>query len=266
MDVCEVKIFDCFTFFNELEILELRLMELYDLVDFFVIAEANRTHAGNPKEFVFEKNKELYKDYLDKIIYVKVEDMPDYSVQDAWKPIYHQWNALSRGLEGVAKEGDWILNSDCDELPSIDAVKSRLDDSRRVGFYQPLFYYYVNCLVNQSWVGTIMAKYGTYHDMVQLRYWRRSRRNVCPDGGWHYSYFATPEQIFYKADNIAEREGVVYRAGTSEKVAERKKMLQDPYLRKGNRFKMKIIDISNNKPKHLDKWLEKYPQFFYKDD
>ena len=71
-----MKIFDCFCFLNELELLELRLMELYDTVDYFVISEANKTHAGNPKEFIFEKNKKRYKKYLDKIIYVKVTDLP----------------------------------------------------------------------------------------------------------------------------------------------------------------------------------------------
>ena len=53
-----MKIFDCFKFFNELELLELRFMELYDTVDYFVLVEANKTHTGKPKNYVFEDNKE----------------------------------------------------------------------------------------------------------------------------------------------------------------------------------------------------------------
>ena len=261
-----MKIFDTFTFFNEKEILELRLMELYDFVDYFVIAEANKTHAGNPKEFVFEQNKELYKPYLDKIIYVKVTDLPGYSTKDRtsqFAPLYFQWNTLMRGL-GKAEVGDKILFSDCDEIPNVETVKTRLNDPNWVAFQQILFYYYVNCKVNQTWRGTVLADFGTFESFLQLRFFLRKYRNECQNGGWHYSYMATPEQIFYKADNIAEREGVINRVGNVKDIAEKMATQRDVYGRGGWRTLMQIVDISNNKPKSLDKWLEKYPQFFYK--
>ena len=53
-----MKVFDCFKFFNELELLELRLMELYDVVDYFVLVEANKTHTGKEKKYLFEENKD----------------------------------------------------------------------------------------------------------------------------------------------------------------------------------------------------------------
>ena len=71
-----MKIFDCFTYFEEIELLELRLQTVYSVVDFIVLVEANRTFTGKEKEFVFEKNKHKFSDFLDKIIYIKVEDMP----------------------------------------------------------------------------------------------------------------------------------------------------------------------------------------------
>ena len=67
-------IYDCFTFFNELDILEIRLNTLYDTVDYFVIAEANKTHTGKEKDYVFEKNQARFSNFLDKIIYIKVDD------------------------------------------------------------------------------------------------------------------------------------------------------------------------------------------------
>ena len=54
-----MKIFDCFIFFNELELLDLRLMVLNEYVDFFVLVEANKTHTGKKKEFIFEQNKDI---------------------------------------------------------------------------------------------------------------------------------------------------------------------------------------------------------------
>ena len=52
------KVYDCFTFFNELDLLEVRLNELYNSVDYFVIAEANMSHSGRPKEYILEQVKE----------------------------------------------------------------------------------------------------------------------------------------------------------------------------------------------------------------
>ena len=112
------KIFDCFKLLNELEILELRLMELYDVVDYFVIVESNKTHTGKEKEFNFENNKDNFKDYIDKIIYVKVEDLPNYSVNNIWEAENFQRNCIMRGLDGVANLGDKIIISDLDEIPN----------------------------------------------------------------------------------------------------------------------------------------------------
>lgn len=76
-----MKIYDCFTFFNELDLLEIRLSELYNCVDYFVIAEGNKTHAGEPKDFIFEKNKSRYKKWMKKIIYLQVK-MPEFNLFD----------------------------------------------------------------------------------------------------------------------------------------------------------------------------------------
>ena len=74
-----MKIYDCFTFFNELEILDLRLKELNNHVDYFVLVEATLTHTGKSKDLIFEKNKNKFSEYLDKIIHIKVDDFITYS-------------------------------------------------------------------------------------------------------------------------------------------------------------------------------------------
>ena len=70
------KVYDCFCFFNELELLELRLNILDDYVDFFVISEANVTHTGKPKPYYFDENKHMFSKFLHKIIHLKIEDTP----------------------------------------------------------------------------------------------------------------------------------------------------------------------------------------------
>ena len=135
-----MKIFDCFPFFNELEILELRFMELYDTVDYFVIVEANKSHNGTPKEFIFENNKSRYEKWLDKVIYVKVEDMPEYNPDYVFALEYFQRQQIMRGLEGKAQEGDKILVSDCDEIPKVEKIKENLNSKEWLVFSQELFY------------------------------------------------------------------------------------------------------------------------------
>ena len=66
---------DSFLFFQELDLLEIRLEYLYPFVDHFIIIEAKQSFKGSPKRFIFEQNRERYKKYLDKIIYHKIEDI-----------------------------------------------------------------------------------------------------------------------------------------------------------------------------------------------
>ena len=114
-------IYDCFTFFNELDILELRLNILYKYVDKFVIVEGNKTHTGKDKDFIFEQNKNRFEKFLDKIIYIKVEDFPSLensqTSEDGNKWLYenYQRDAIMRGLT-ECKDDDIIITSDCDEI------------------------------------------------------------------------------------------------------------------------------------------------------
>ena len=72
-----IMIYDCFNFFNELDLLEIRFYTLYEVVDKFVIVESNKTHSGIPKDFNFENNKDRFKKFLDKVEYIKLTDVPD---------------------------------------------------------------------------------------------------------------------------------------------------------------------------------------------
>jgi beta-1,4-mannosyl-glycoprotein beta-1,4-N-acetylglucosaminyltransferase len=259
------KIFDCFPFLNELEILELRFMELSDIVDYFVIVEANKTHTGNRKELIFEKNKTKFKNYLDKVIYIKVNDMPTPSAENPWIAENFQRNAISRGLNSLAKKGDKILVSDVDEIPSIQAVVRNLDNPNRTVLKQSLFYYYVNCRVSRNWGGTVMATYGTFPSPQHLRESAiRHGVGIFPGGGWHYSYLTgnNPKKIKYKTDNIVDH-FTGYNIGTLKEISEKIKNHKDLYGR-ANRFaQMRIVDITDDKPKSMDVFLKKHPQFMY---
>ncbi len=269
-----MKIFDCFPFLNELEILELRLMELYDTVDYFVIAEANRSHNYTPKEFIFEKNKDRYKKYLDKIIYVKITDMPEYDPNDIFKLEYFQRRQVMKGLHGKAELGDKILLSDCDEIPNVKAIKDNLENHNWLLFKQILFYYYVNNKVDRGWGGTVMADFGSFgNDPQRLRAyakrhsWAKFGEGIIQDGGWHYSYMTggDAKRVRDKVALFAEKH-LLAVAGTSDDVAKKMAEHKDLYDREKVKisYHQEIIDISDNQPKKLNKWLKKYPDFIYK--
>src|SRR3989344_5262174 len=140
-----MKIFDCSLLFDDLAILDLRFTVLADVVDYFVVVESNKTHRGNEKELFFEKNQNLFKKYLDKIIYVKVEDSPPPDSSNVWVIEHFQRNCIMRGLSG-AKDDDRIIISDIDEIPNPDKLIQVKDSDQPVTFRQRLFYYYVNCM------------------------------------------------------------------------------------------------------------------------
>ena len=116
------RIWDTFTFFNELDVLKLRLNTLSGVVHRFVLAEASKTHSNKPKQLFFEQAKAdpAVAPFLPQIEHVIVDDLPD--SDDSWALEHFQRNALVRGLSAAA-EDDIIIVSDCDEVPSPHAVE-----------------------------------------------------------------------------------------------------------------------------------------------
>jgi len=125
-----MSVYDCFTFYNELDILELRLAELNEVVDTFVLVEATRTHSGNDKPLVFSENRKRYGQYLSRIWHVIVEDLPDPVNGDRWIPERHQRRCIARALR-QCKPSDLILVSDVDEIPAADDVQALSQDLSR---------------------------------------------------------------------------------------------------------------------------------------
>lgn len=260
-----MKIFDCFTFFNELEILELRLMTLDPLVDHFVLVEADLTHTGKPKEFIFEANKDRFSQYLNKIIYVKVQNLPDYSINDIWKAENFQRNCIVRGLDGVIKFKDKVIISDLDEIPNPDTIVANLKTNDPVTMVQYLFYYHVNCLQNQLWSGSILATYPYYGTPQQLRNRSRRGENAVSNGGWHYSYMGGPQRIKEKVDNIAESHLIINQVGGVEQITERVNTQKDLWNRTEDYAKKQLVDIFQNDmaPKCMKEWLKMHPDFYF---
>lgn len=267
-----MKIFDCFMFSTEIELVELRFMELYDSVDYFVLSESNTTHTGKPKELVFEKNKDRFSEYNKKIVYLQIEDLPNYdpnTYNGMWGAENGQRNALMWGLETLASKGDKIFISDCDEIWNKKSAIKHLNDTRWLVFEQKLYYYYVNCIQNQKWYGTVMANYGTFNVLQDLRnfarnidYTKYNRDFVIENGGWHYSFMGGASRIREKVENIAESCLIVDKVGNIKEIDDKINNLEDLWGRKDDFTKKQIVDLQDS-PEKINEFLKKYPSFLY---
>ena len=134
------KVIDCFTFYNELKILDLRLAELKDVVDYFILVEATKTFSGENKRLYFDEIKDNYKDYP--IIHVIVDDMPESG--DAWGRERHQRKSIIRGLKNISlNDQDILILSDADEIPDPETVKITAEKGLSgCAILQMDFYYY----------------------------------------------------------------------------------------------------------------------------
>lgn len=145
-------IFDCFAFFNELEILDIRLHELSPIVDKFVLVEAHHTFQGNRKPLYYDENKNLFKKFHDKIIHVPFEfpeninNLFSRTKDSTWAREYHQRDRIGLGLT-TARPDDLIIVSDVDEIPSAAKLAEAIRRRRRhelTVFTMPNYIHYIN--------------------------------------------------------------------------------------------------------------------------
>lgn len=225
-------IYDCFCFFNELDILELRLNILNDIVDKFVLVEATYTHSGHPKKLFFQENKTRFNHFQDKIIHIIVEQKPDIppdeSIRDqAWALENAQRNAIIRGLSNALPD-DTIIVSDVDEIPNPSAIKKAIKEKgiTRLGLRMYYFYLnYRNLSLGSKWLGPQVASYSTFCNpkkcVADMGEFLRPYVNKGPtasvfrfaahnqlikDAGWHFSYLGGIPAVQKKITALAHTE------------------------------------------------------------
>jgi beta-1,4-mannosyl-glycoprotein beta-1,4-N-acetylglucosaminyltransferase len=214
-----MRVFDCFTFYNEFDMLELRLEELWDTVDYFVISEANTTHQNNLKPFFLKDNWDKIKKYESKIRHVIIEDMPMSS--DTWVNERHQRRELRRALTDLQPD-DIVIVSDCDEIPrpsAIEAIKEDTNDYDRYILAIPLNYFKLNFMMvhpvvkqnniavtrGRAFTDPQKEREFTFHRDLPYHY---ADNDFCvvEHGGWHFTYFGHNEFAANKLLNFAHAE------------------------------------------------------------
>ena len=217
------KLFDCFVFFNELDILEIRLNTLAPFVDYFVLVESTHTFTGQDKPLIYADNKKHFSRFNDKIIHIVVDDMPE-DAETTFVREGLQRSAIGRGLKGAGPR-DLIMVSDVDEIPKPEALTQALASAAGMITYFEADYYHFKLnwrlVGRQDLMTSRMIEYRHFRDGWLLRTTKGRRsaslpawlerimwtpyaaarhrallgRRVMRDACWHFSFMNEPDEI-----------------------------------------------------------------------
>ena len=224
-----MKIFDCFMYFDEEIVLDVRLNTLSKYIDYFVIVESKFTHKGDRRELKFNIKK--FEKFKDKIIYLVHDQQPhnveivntdDNEGEKSRKYILNaayrendQRNYIDRGLINADKN-DIILISDVDEIPNLSEINFNKMNEKMIFFKQDMFFYKFNLRVpNLIWTGTKACKKNNLispqwlrsvknHKYSKIRidtFFSKKKYNsvrFIDNGGWHFSNIKTAKEIEHK--------------------------------------------------------------------
>ena len=221
-----MKIFDCFMYFDEDIVLDVRLNHLYSQVDKFIIVEAKYNHKGEARNPKFDINN--FSKFKDKIVYLLIDEEAPFikkiydsdtdnekygkQIMNSLKRENFQRNYITKGLHEASDE-DWIIISDLDEIPNLSESNLKNIKSPIVFFKQLMMYYKFNLVMKDfTWVGSKACKKKNLKSPQWIRnikdrtysWWRLDTLfsdtkyiniKIIENGGWHFSYLKNPESI-----------------------------------------------------------------------
>ena len=278
-----MKIYDCFMYFDEDLLLDIRLNSLNEHVSKFIITEATYTHNGSPKKLNFDiKN---FKKFENKIEYIVIDQQPE-NIQivnssdskekkgeklilNGYARDNYQRNELERGVQNAEPE-DIIIVSDLDEIPNLKNINFSNINNKIIQFRQKMFYYKLNLyypnfdwfgskackkkhLLSPQWLRNIKSKkYSRFRLDLFFNKKKYSDIYYVEDGGWHFTCIRTPEELEYKLLNFAHHydyQESKLKLSDLKKLIEEKRVMYDHNVdRKGYKWSgqslLKKIDNS----------------------
>lgn len=284
-------VYDCFQFFNELDMLKIRLHVMAPVVDKFVISEATETFSGMKKPLYYAENKELFAEFADKIIHVVVDDTPEGYTHDRDT---FQKNAVGRGLTDCTDE-DIIIFSDLDEIPNpqkveeiLAAIRANKNGEQDKVFHmaQRLFYCYLNMeevsgnllaycgefegVERKKWLGSKICSYKVAKTMPlgELR-WPKCKENGVrvDDGGWHFGYMGGSKEKDVKKRVAEKVRSAAHQEYNSKSVlAEVDDKIRDGEDIFGRDAKFVQVPIDDSFPEYLQKHKGEYAHLIKQED
>ena len=256
-----MAVYDCFLYFNEDHILDLRLNILDKFINFFVIVESTTDHQGNSKNLNFDINK--FKKFENKIIYIIVDNTENIlkksHVGGESLVEQHQRNSITRGLKNCHDE-DLVILSDVDEIP--DLTKLNIFNKKKYAvFSQKMFNYKLNLLneTENNWHGSRICLKRNLKSPQLLRnlkfkkypFWRIDKPKnlqIIENGGWHFAYLQNPKNILKKIKAFSHGEFNTTAFANEINIEEKIKMQKDIF---GREHSFKKVEIDSTFPKYI---------------
>ena len=274
-----MRVVDTFPFFNELDLLEIRLNLLDPYVDCFILSEATKTFSGLAKPLYYNQNKDKFKKFSDKIIHNIVEDNTAPNLHPYERDIF-QKNSIKEVVLKNVSDDDAIIWSDIDEVPNPEAIEE-LET-----FFQPdiIFHFaqdncigYLNLVETTGqirsmtpdwdyenypkWLGSklfsksILEKY----TMSELRSKQEQEANsrISP-GGWHWSYVGS-EGLSVEDRIVKKLECAAHLELNTDQVRSQVSVVKDNKDPLGRHYaNYAIVPIDDNYPKYITTNKEKF--------
>tara|TARA_B100002019_G_scaffold63135_2_gene54151 strand:- start:4504 stop:5361 length:858 start_codon:yes stop_codon:yes gene_type:complete len=280
-----MKVFDSFIFFNELDLLEMRLNILGDVVDTFVITESPFTVSGNEKPLYFESNRDRFAKWANKIHYNITETIPnDFSEYLEKKPyhtaykdpdpygtpyiqlpirfqraIYNRECSMYGIIDAGAQDDDFIITSDADEIvnPYLLEDLDWFDPENHYTCLQRAFYYKLNYLYEEDWMGSRISSLktlkGTTVDFLRQQHQKSYK---IEQGGWHFSFFGNADNFRLKIESYEHTENNTQQV--RETAEEKIEKGIDPF---GRAINIQTVPVDESYPEYIQQNQEKYADY-----
>ena len=280
-----MKVFDSFIFFNELDLLDLRLNILNDVVDYFVLTESPFTVSGNEKPLFYQENKDRFGKFNDKIIHNITEEIPnDFSQYLVKKPFHTDYNTTDESgtryidlpirfqravynrecsAYGLVKAGatddDVVMTSDADEIinPYVIEDLDWFDPTCNYVALQRAFYFKLNSLYEENWKGTRLSTFKhlktTTVDRLRTD-WRKAY--LIKNAGWHFSFLGDADNVRLKLASYEHTENNI--SSNVDNMEQRIEQGLDPI---GRSNRLQAVPIDDSYPEYIINNQEKYSEY-----
>jgi beta-1,4-mannosyl-glycoprotein beta-1,4-N-acetylglucosaminyltransferase len=266
-----MAIYDCFQYFNEDHVLDLRFNILDQKVDYFVISESTKTHQGNAKKLNFNINNFSKFKHKIKYIIADYDEKINFQNHTGGESVVeqHQRNSLSEGLIN-ANDNDLIVLSDSDEIPDLNKLNQIKAKTNFTAFSQKMFMYKINLqnISESNWIGSKVTLKKNLQEFQKLRnlkfkdypFWRIDKlRMQIINGGWHFSFLQTPKDIVEKIKSYSHgefnKDKFINEDSIEKKILENKDIFE-------RGFNLKKIELDETFPhfiqenkKNLTNWI-----------
>ena len=266
-----MAIYDCFQYYNEDHMIDLRMNILNKDVDYFVISESTKNHQGENKKLNFNINN--FPKFKKKIIYLVADykENKDFDKHMGGESVIeqHQRNYLINGLN-KANDNDMIILSDSDEIPDLNKLDKIKITTKFAAFSQKMFMYKINLqnISESNWIGSKVTLKKNLPEFQKLRnlkfkdypFWRIDKlRMQIINGGWHFSFLQTPKDIVEKIKSYSHgefnKDKFINEDSIEKKILENKDIFE-------RGFNLKKIELDETFPhfiqenkKNLTNWI-----------